>query len=71
METILFALVFAAIVYWGTWVAEKNHRNVPLAAFWTTLFGIFSVIVYYIIGVKKDEVQECSKKIEVQEKEQE
>ena len=52
MEEILIILVTAGIVYWGAWVAQRNHRNVPLAAFWSTLFGIFAVAVYYIMGDK-------------------
>lgn len=52
METILCYFIFAGIVYWGAWVAQKNHRDVPLAAFWSALFGIFAVAVYYIMGDK-------------------
>ncbi len=52
MEDLIFILIYAGIIYWGTWIADRNHRNVPLAAFWSALFGIFAVIVYYIIGEK-------------------
>lgn len=52
MEEILVILVAAGIVYWGAWVAQKNNRNIPLAAFWSVLFGIFAVAVYYIMGDK-------------------
>lgn len=52
MEEIIAILIFAAMVYWGAWVAQKNHRDVPLAAFWSALFGIFAVAVYYIMGDK-------------------
>lgn len=52
MESIVAILIFASMVYWGAWVAQKNHRDVPLAAFWSALFGIFAVAVYYIMGDK-------------------
>lgn len=52
MEEIIAYCVLAGMTYWCAWVAQKNHRNVPLAALWGVLFGIFSVIVYYIMGDK-------------------
>lgn len=54
MQTILCYFIFAGIVYWGAWVAQKNSRNIPLAAFFSALFGIFAVIVYYIMGKKNE-----------------
>lgn len=52
MEELITILITAGMVYWGAWVAQRNHRNIPLAAFWTTLFGIFAIGVYYIMGDK-------------------
>lgn len=52
MEELIAILVAPVMVYWGTWVAQRNHRDAPLAAFWSALFGIFAVGVYYIMGDK-------------------
>lgn len=71
IEELITILVASGIVYWGAWVAQKNNRNVPLAAFWSVLFGIFAVAVYYIMGDKNGprnlhkEVKEASNDNEV------
>lgn len=62
IEELITILVASGIVYWGAWVAQKNNRNVPLAAFWSVLFGIFAVIAYYIMG-KKNESLDIHKEV--------
>ena len=62
IEELITILVASGIVYWGAWVAQKNNRNVPLAAFWSVLFGIFAVIAYYIMG-KKNESLDIRKEV--------
>ena len=53
MEAIVVLFIQAGIIYWCTWLAQKKHRDAPLAAFWAALFGIFAVVVYYILGDKE------------------
>lgn len=53
MEAIIVIFIQAGIIYWCTWIAQKKHRDAPLAAFWATLFGIFAVIAYYIMDDKE------------------
>ncbi len=64
MEDIIFIFVYSGIVYWCTWIAQKNKRNVPLAAFWGALFGIFAVAVYYIMGTKSEDIYKNVKECE-------
>lgn len=56
MESLLAIIIYAAVIYWCTWVAQKNKRDVPLAAFWAALFGIFAVAAYYIMGTKSEDI---------------
>lgn len=55
MEAIVLLFIQAGIIYWCTWLAQKKHRDAPLASFWAALFGIFAVVVYYIMGDKESD----------------
>lgn len=49
---LLILFIQGGIIAWCTRIAQENNRNVPLAAFFATLFGIFAVIVYGVMGDK-------------------
>ena len=62
MEIILSVAVASLMAYWCYRIAEKNGRSTTLAGFMGFIFGILTVIVYYIIGktavVKKREIED-------------
>jgi len=63
METI-FSIVIAALMgYWCYRIAQKNGRSPVLAMFMGLLFGIFSVLIYYLIGPTKTKKLEIAKKL--------
>lgn len=53
MELISF-VIWVLMAVWCYNIAEKNGRSGGLAAVWGLLFGIFAVIVYYLLGKKQD-----------------
>jgi hypothetical protein len=60
---ILFYLgILALIMYWCYTIARRNKRSTTLALFMGFFFGLWAVIVYYIIGksqtILKEEIKE-------------
>lgn len=51
---IMSLIVSALMIFWCAKIAEKEGRDIPLAALLGFLFGIFAVIGYYIAGDKHD-----------------
>lgn len=54
METLIYTIIGIGMIVWCAYVAQRNNRNVLLSILWSGLFGIFAVIVYYIMGKKEE-----------------
>lgn len=57
MDTTILELIWLGITgYWCYRIALKNRRDKGLAIVFGILFGLIAVIVYWIIGKKKQKV---------------
>jgi len=58
MIILLYIGILALMMYWCYTIAKKNGRSTTLALFMGFFFGLWAVIVYYIIGKSEEALKE-------------
>ena len=48
--TILTIIIRILLIVWCVDIAAREDRSLGFAVIWSALFGIWAVLVYYIIG---------------------